>query len=99
MGVWLEEGQRWVGGCGRERSKRSLGIGVHGGFFVFAAFDETALVLEPIGDTGGEWRSGRSKEREEDGEDRPLISPGFEEKTRVADQSQSARVIPEKERG
>jgi len=31
---------------------------VHAGFFVFAAFDETALVLEPIGDTGGEWRSG-----------------------------------------
>ena len=76
-----------------------MGVGVHAGFFVFATFDETALVLEPIGDTVGEWRSGWSKEREEEGEDRPLVSPGFEEETRVADQSQSARVIPEKERG
>ena len=69
MEVWLEEGQRWVGGCGRERSKRSLGVGVHGGLFVFATFDETALVLEPVGDAVGSRGQGNARRRERVDED------------------------------
>lgn len=56
-GSWLREvlwegWQRWVGGSGWEWGKRALGIGVHSRFFVLATFDETALVLEPVGDAG-----------------------------------------------
>jgi hypothetical protein len=38
--------------------QKTAGIGVHGRFFVLATFDETALVLEPVGDTGGRLWSG-----------------------------------------
>ena len=49
----MEGWQRWVGGGRGKWSERSLRVGMHAGFFVFATFDETALVLEPVGDTGG----------------------------------------------
>ena len=39
-----------MGGSGREWGERALRIGVHSRFFVLATFDETALVLEPVGD-------------------------------------------------
>ena len=41
-----------MGGGRGKWSERSLRVGMHAGFFVLATFDETALVLEPVGDTG-----------------------------------------------
>jgi hypothetical protein len=77
-----------MGGCGREWRKRSLGVGVHAGFFLLSTFDEAALVLEPVCDAGGSGGQGAVR-RGGMGEDRPLISPGFQKETRGTDRSQS----------
>ena len=42
-----------MGGGRGEWGERSLGVRMHSGFFVLATFDETALVLEPVGDAEG----------------------------------------------
>lgn len=56
-----------MGGGRGEWGKGSLGVGVHGGLFVFATFDETALVLEPVGDAGESRGQGNARRRERSG--------------------------------
>ena len=64
----MEEWQRRMGGCWWEWGKRSRRMRVHGGFFVLATFDETTLILEPVGDAGERNRGqGNAREKGKEG--------------------------------
>ena len=61
----MEGWQRRMGGCRREWGKRSRWMWVHSWLFVLATFDETTLILKPVGDAGEREKSwsGQCKER------------------------------------